>query len=80
MPGVRAGHLTPGRGSLSRGEPRPGPADVLALLEERSRDDPAWLLVVRVYLDGLREHPQPFDNRDVEHPRRQRAYGPASST
>lgn len=48
--------------------------DLLELLARRADDDPAWLLVVRVYLDGLRQYPQPFDNRqrrnDVADPRR----------
>ncbi len=39
-------------------------ADLLADLEARARDDAAWLLVVRAYLDGLRDYPGPFKPRD----------------
>ncbi len=39
------------------------PTDLLADLEARARDDVAWLLVVRAYLDGLRQYPRPFQHR-----------------
>jgi hypothetical protein len=37
--------------------------DLLAALARRADDDAAWLLVVRQYLDGLRQYPEPFKNR-----------------
>ena len=39
------------------------PTSPLADLEARARDDGAWLLVVRAYLDGLRDFPGPFQPR-----------------
>lgn len=39
------------------------PTDPLALLARRAEDDAAWLLVVRAYLDGLRQYPRPFQHR-----------------
>ena len=39
------------------------PTDLLAMLARRAEDDAAWLLVVRQYLDGLRQYPAPFQDR-----------------